>query len=248
MNASILQKAGLTQNESIAYLTLLTSGSLKASEILKKANLNSGKIYELLEGLKNKGLVSESNQNNIRFFTASPPKQILEYLTKQEEEFLIKKELIKKELPLLEKSRKNYVLEAKSITYTGLKGLRTAAYEALDSMKPGEEILTMGTISKKDKEINDFWIKFGAKRIAKRIPNRLIFSDKGPHFLNTKNMSLIQTRFLPSITPATVDVFGEDKIIIFNYEQPITSILIYDKNIAQSFKQFFEQLWAQAKP
>ncbi|MEI7960803.1 MAG: hypothetical protein WCI04_00550 [archaeon] len=123
-----------------------------------------------------------------------------------------------------------------------MKGLRTAANEALDSMKTGEEILTMGTVSQKDPEINKYWIQFGARRIAKKIPNRLIFSDPGPHFMNTKNRPLIKVRYLPSITPATVDVFGDDKIIIFNYEKPITSILIYDKNIAQSFKQFFEQL------
>jgi len=248
MDSSILEKVGLTRNESLTYLTLLSSGTIKVSEILKKSGLNSGKIYEILEALKNKGLVSESNINNVRFFTASPPVEIIDYLEKQEQELLVKKELLKRELPKLEGSRKEKVSEVKAITYIGMKGLKTATNEALDAMKPGEEILAMGTVSRKNQEINDYWIKFGAKRIAKNIPNRLIFSEKGDHYNNIKSKPLNYVRFLPSITPATIDIFGEDKIIIFNYETPITSILIYDRNIAQSFKQFFEQLWRQAKP
>jgi len=247
MDSFLLEKIGLTRNESVTYLTLLAGGTLKVSYILKKSGLNSGKIYEILESLKNKGLVSESNINNVRFFTASPPNEILDYLEKQEEELFTKKELIKKELPKLEKSRKEYFNESKAITYIGMRGLKTAAYEALSTMKSGEEIVSMGVTGFKDEKINAFWKAFGAKRQEKRITARHIFSEKGKFFEEFRRVPLQKSRILPSITPTTVDIFGEDKAIIFNYQEPITSILVYDKNIAQSFKQFFEQLWAQAK-
>jgi len=68
-----LENVGLTKNESIVYLTLLRIGTAKTGEILNKSHLNSGKIYEILESLKEEGLVSESIINNIRHFTAAPP-------------------------------------------------------------------------------------------------------------------------------------------------------------------------------
>lgn len=247
MESAVLEKAGLTKNESRTYLALLSGGTLKVSDILRKSGLNSGKIYEILEALKSKGLVSESNINKVRFFTASPPSEILEYIERQEQEISERKELIKKELPRLEKSRKEYFKETKAITYVGMKGLKTAAYEALASMKPGEEIASMGITGFKDEKINAFWKAFVAKRLEKKVFARHIFSEKGRFFEEFQKVPLQESRVLPSITPATVDIFGKDKIIIFDYQEPITSILIYDRNIAQAFKQFFEQLWAKAK-
>jgi len=82
MESETLEKIGLTKNESIVYLTLVKSGSIKTAEILKKSGLNSGRIYDTLESLKHKGLISESNINGVKHFTASPPNQLKEYLKK----------------------------------------------------------------------------------------------------------------------------------------------------------------------
>ena len=80
MDTKPLEKIGLTRNESLVYLTLLRLGVSRTGEILKKSQLNSGKIYEILESLKVKGLASESVINNVKHFAAAPPKQILEYV------------------------------------------------------------------------------------------------------------------------------------------------------------------------
>ena len=79
METETLEKIGLTKNESIVYLTLVKSGSIKTAEILKKSGLNSGRIYDTLESLKHKGLVSESSINGVKHFTASPPDQLKDY-------------------------------------------------------------------------------------------------------------------------------------------------------------------------
>ena len=54
----ILQEIGLTRNEIKVYTSLLDLGESKTGEILKKSGLNSGKIYEILDSLQKKGLVS----------------------------------------------------------------------------------------------------------------------------------------------------------------------------------------------
>ena len=66
MDIKVLERIGLTRNESLVYLTLLRNGTSKTGEILKKSGLNSGKIYEILDSLEKKGMVSESSINNIK--------------------------------------------------------------------------------------------------------------------------------------------------------------------------------------
>ncbi len=53
MEPEILGKIGLTRNEALVYLTLLRIGSSKAGEIIKQSGINSGRIYETFESLKN---------------------------------------------------------------------------------------------------------------------------------------------------------------------------------------------------
>ena len=100
MNTDNLQKIGLTKNESIVYLALLKLGTTKTGEILKFSNLNSGKIYEILESLKIKGLASESSINNIKHYTAAPSKKLLYYINQK------KKELQKEEKIYVTKNSK----------------------------------------------------------------------------------------------------------------------------------------------
>ena len=247
MKPEILEKIGLTKNESTVYLTLLQIGTSKSGKILKKSKLNSGKIYEILESLKLKGLVSESVINNIKHFTSAPPTQILEYIKKKKQEIVDEENSIKSALPMLEKLQNNSKKEVQAVTYMGLRGIKTAVDEALDSMKPGEEILAMGVTKLKDTKLNLFWKSWSLKRIQRKINVKMIFSEKSDYLQDFKKMKYTQVRTLTAFTPVTVDVFGKDKVLILNYPEPTSCILIYDKNTATSFTQFFEQMWKTAQ-
>lgn len=248
MEPRLLERIGLTRNESIIYIALLKLGTSKTGEILKASHLNSGKIYEILEGLKVKGLISESIINNVKHFTAAPPLQLLDYLDKKKKGLEKDETLIHSMLPDLEKLRTITIKEAKAVTYTGLRGIKTAADEALAGMKPGEVMLGMGITVHKDPGFNKFWRQWSKERIERKIHARHIFSEKSSYFSEFKLLRHTEARILTGITPVTIDVFGEDKVLILNYEEPTSCILIYDRNTATSFRQFFEQLWKIAKP
>ncbi len=245
-----LERAGLTRNESIIYLTLLRLGTSKVSQILQGSNINSGKIYEILEGLKSKGLISESIINNVRHFTAATPLHILEYIEEKKKELEKNENTIKSFIPEIEKMRRVTPKFSKAITYTGFKGMKTAVNEAFTQLHAGDEILTMGITEMKDKKINKFWETFTQKRISKKITAKHIFSERGWFFKKFKNMKYTQSRVLEAFTPVAVDIFDKDKVLIHNYGKPelISCVLIYDENTAISFTHFFNQLWKLAKP
>jgi sugar-specific transcriptional regulator TrmB len=243
-----LENIGLTKNESLVYLTLLQLGTSKTGEILKKSGLNSGKIYEILEALKVKGLVSESITNKVKHFTAAPPSQLLEYVERKRETLQKEEENIRALLPELEGLRKITLKAVQTFTYIGFRGIKTAADEALAAMRPDEEIVAMGITVHKDRKYNEFWKRWSKERISKKINARHLFSEKSSYFENFRHMQYTDARVLTAITPVAIDIFGEDKVLILNYEEPASCILIYDKNTATSFRQFFEQLWRIAKP
>jgi len=247
MDTKTLEKIGLTRNESIVYLTLLKLGTSKTGDILKNSGLNSGKIYEILESLKSKGLVSEAIINNVKSFSAAPPIQILKWLDIKKEEITKDERLIKKELPKLDMLRKEGIKEVKSITYTGFKGFKTAVEEAYSFLKEGDEILGMGLTGKKDKKFNDFWLRFGKEREKRKIKAKHLFSERSEYLKSYQKIGLTENRVLEGLTPVTVDIFGKDKVLILNYSEPTSCILIYDENTATSFRNFFYQMWKIAK-
>lgn len=243
MDTKTLENIGLTKNESKVYLSLLKEGTSKSGGILKQSGLNSGKIYEILDSLKKKGLISESLINNVKHFTAAPPSQILEYLHKQKEELEKDEEEIKKEIPLLEKLRQTKSKEIKAVVYMGLRGIKTAADEALDGMEKGQEILAMGVTEKKNEKFNEFWRQWTLRRIQRKIQAKHIFSEKGNYAEEFRKIRHTEVRVLNGLTPVTIDIFGKDKVLILNYDEPVSCTMIYDKNTATSFINFFYQLW-----
>jgi sugar-specific transcriptional regulator TrmB len=243
-----LERIGLTKNESRVYLALLQLGTSKTGEILKEAGLTSGKIYEILEGLKRKGLVSESHINGIKHFTAAPPVQLVNYLERKKESLARDEADTLILLPQLEKLRALKIAELRATVYSGLHGIKTAADESLAAMKLGEEIVTMGATSLKDTKYNQFWLRWQVQRVKRRITQRVIFSERSKYFEEFKQKRHTNVRVLTAITPVAVEVFGTDRTLILNYTEPSSAILIYDKNTATSFRHFFEQLWKIAKP
>jgi len=68
-----LQELGLNRRESICYTALLELGSSKTGAIVKKTGIPSSKIYEILDKLINRGLVSYIKIGKIKHYQASDP-------------------------------------------------------------------------------------------------------------------------------------------------------------------------------
>ena len=247
MDIETLEKIGLTKNESIVYLTLVKSGTIKTAEILKKSRLNSSRIYDTLESMKHKGLISESNINGVKHFTASPPNQLKDYFQQRLNQLKQEEPIIEKAIPQLNLIRNISIESSRATIYTGLRGLKTAVDEPFEKVGKDEEILAMGVTALKDEKINRFWINWSPKRINQKIVAKHLFSEKSKFYDEFKKMKYTEAKFLEGITPVTIDIFGTKTVLIMNYKEPISCILIQDKNTVQSFRQFFYQLWKIAK-
>ncbi|MBU3923882.1 MAG: hypothetical protein KJ592_03120 [Nanoarchaeota archaeon] len=241
-----LQEIGLTESEAKVYLALLETGQATTGKIIDKAQISSGKIYEILDKLINKGLASFIIKNKTKYFQATSPNRILDYVHKKQDEMKLKEQSIKTQLPnllLLNKKENNNQITL----YTGFKGIHSAIYEALENLSSKDKIQTMGVTSNKNEKFNLMWQAWHKKRINKKISCQILFSkDNSEYYKSFKNMKLTQVKNIEGITPSAIDIVG-NQTLIFTYKNQPSCLQIKNPEITQSFKIFFETLWQSTK-
>ncbi|MBW2982414.1 hypothetical protein KY343_06045, partial [Candidatus Woesearchaeota archaeon] len=248
MRKEILEEIGLTKSEINVYLALLELGSTTTGKIVDKSKASSSKIYEILDKLMQKGLVSYIIKSGVKYFEAAAPERIMDYMKEKERKFNSQKDELKKILPELELKRKLSKYKSEATIFKGVKGMETAFYDALNLLKPRDEHLAFG-IPKRSEQVSRFFLKFNKERARRKIKNRIIFTDevrKDPKTVQQtypKNNPLAKVKFTKEVIPASIDIFN-NRIVIFpsEVEEPLI-IVIDNKEIAESFRVQFEKWW-----
>jgi len=247
MNKQLLEEIGLTKGEIAVYLTLLKIGETTTGKIIEEAQISSGKIYEILDKLIKKGLVSYTIKEKTRYFTAASPKRILDFLYEKEKELEIQEKELIKELPLLLEMQKSKKKKYETKLFIGFKGIQSAIFEALDELTSKDEVLAMGIVSSKEEKYNILWQNWHRQRIKRKIICKAIFSDKGTDYYKAfKKMRYTKLKVLEGITPSAIDVIG-NKVLIFTYKEEPSCLSITNEEIAKSFTAFFNTLWNISK-
>src|SRR3989344_1268060 len=101
MDTRLLEDIVLTKSEVSVYLALLDLGSSSTGKIVDKSQVSSSKIYEILDRLMQKGLVSFVIKEGVKHFEAAPPDRILDYAEEKEKEMKQQKEGLKSLIPEL---------------------------------------------------------------------------------------------------------------------------------------------------
>src|SRR3989344_8787493 len=101
MDISILKEVGLTDGEIKVYLALLELGSSTTGPMINKSGIARSIIYQILEKLMQKGLVSQIIKEKTKYFQAAEPNRILGYIDEREKQLDDNKKKIEKLLPEL---------------------------------------------------------------------------------------------------------------------------------------------------
>jgi len=240
-----LEKIGLTEGECQVYQALVELGLSSAGNITKKANIGSSKVYEVLQRLMNKGLVSFVIKNGVRYYDATPPERLIDFLDEKKEGIEQAQTEIKKIIPEIQAKRKFVEEKNQTVVYTGIQGPKIVLNEILESGKKGIPNYGFGTdIDPYAKYIPHILNKYINEAKKYKFKTKLIFT-KG---FKSPNITA-QIRYLPKeyLFPVRTMIYG-NKVAIVDFSKPITTIIIEKKEIADSYKQHFELLWKLAKP
>src|SRR3989344_3939777 len=106
MEIQKLKEIGLTDSEAKVYLTLLKIGQVTAGALTKETKLHKSRVYECLNRLIDKGLVSFVVKDFAKYFSATHPERLISYLDEKKKHIDAEKEEIKRIIPSLLKEKK----------------------------------------------------------------------------------------------------------------------------------------------
>ncbi len=247
----LLQKLGLTDSEAKVYLALLKIGEFTSKgAILKEAKIAPSKIYHILDKLMDKGLVSTITKNNVMRFAAAPPARLKDYLERKKQEVAEEEQTAAELLPQLELSYKAFREKTTAEIFIGWQGLETAYSTILAGLKRGDDVYVLGASQGADSEkTKRFFLKYGLKAHLKGIKVKIIFNATARQYVSEiekETKIAFDKKFLFKTTPVEVAVAKDVTAIVMLKAEPLV-ILIRDKETAESFTTYFEELWGIAK-
>ena len=89
MVENLLAKAGLSPREVTVFMALGAKGEMMASELSKETGIIRTNVYDILESLIRKGLVSYVIRDGNKFFRSSDPEKLLDYVDTQKRDLRI---------------------------------------------------------------------------------------------------------------------------------------------------------------
>jgi len=231
MDTSNLEKLGLTRNESIIYISLLKLGSTSAQNLIKESELHRSRVYDALESLQRKGLVSHVIKDFKKYFQAVDPDQLLKYLEEQ-------KEYLKEVLPKLNQIKGMKKEEINATIYKGKEGLKAIHSEML---KEGKDVRVLGAKGLIFSELKYFMPNFERERIKKKMHWICLWDKRSVEQERMKD-SLVKGKTLPSGSDSNgvVNIFGDKVAIVLWKELYPTGFMIENKDIADAFRKWFD--------
>lgn len=248
MDTKALEKIGLTKSEISVYIALLKLGQTTAGPIVDEAKVTRSKIYDILERLKNKGLVSHITKESTKYFSAADPKNILHYLEEKEKEMKGDRESVKEILPelLLQQTlaEKGKIAEI----FVGMRGMENAFQVLINDFNFQETYYAFGAGKGENvKQVQLFFLKLHQQRIKKKVRSKIIFNESSRGLFESQEKSkLVESRYLMGSTPTAINIYHDFTIIAILNKEPIT-FLIRNKETADSFKEYFKAMWKSAK-
>ncbi|MBI2634814.1 hypothetical protein HYW82_04060 [Candidatus Peregrinibacteria bacterium] len=236
----ILISLGLTDKESKVYLACTQKGTAPVSDIAHIAGINRVTAYDILEKLKQKGLVSFFNQDKIRYFSSINPEILLEEFEKRTND-------LRRSIPKFRRLT-GEINHPRVRYFEGLEGIKLIYADTLTSKT---DILNYSN----SYEIRIHWPNYDDEYIAKRVKKKIFLKgicpkDKAGELVHAQDKSACrEMRLLP---PKQFDFTNEiniydDKVAIISFKDELIGMIIESSEIANSQRAIFNMCWQFAE-
>lgn len=239
-----LEEIGLKPAEAKVYLALLKLRETTIGSIIKETGLYKNDIYSSLDKLIKLGLASYFVKNRAKHFRASSPTKLKEILKEKEKK-------IDEIMPELESMKRIKKEEIKTEIFEGYNGLKTVLKEQLNIVKKDDIIYVINlSVTLPLQKYSLLWNQKEIERQKKGAKTKVLTQKRFKKDIKKeyKKYKLREDRFLDLEIPSTLTIFKDYvEIIVFKENKEPTIFLIKDKDLADSYHQYFNILWKQAK-
>jgi len=244
-----LKELGFLPNEIKVYESLLGIGETTVGGIINDLKIHRQIVYNALDTLEKRGLVSKTMKNRVYHFKPTDPEVIVENAQKQE---LIAQRLVQVIKSEMSKTKINNSIDI----YNGKEGVRKFYLQMMNNISKNGVINIIQGGAQAYQQVADLDFiskKLDPIRVKKNITSRNIMSEQdrleNSRYLKKVAGSLRQTRFLPydnMINPVFTDIWDNRVSFIATGSNPF-AIDIRNEEFYKSYMDHFEVLWKMAK-
>lgn len=206
------------------------------------------KIYEILDNLIKKGLVSHIIKNNTKHFLATDPERIIDYLENKKKEIDKSEEEIRKILPSLKGQKERIENKTQATLFEGFRGVKSFYELVLRSSSRNDEVFVMGIPRYAADRYEGYFLDWNQRRSRKGVKAKIIFDyDVKKLGRKREGIKLTHVKYLTQelTTPAWILIYREGVVTIHMTDSPIC-VLIKDEEVVRSYTHFFNLVWNNA--
>ena len=236
-----LRKIGLSEGEITVYSSLIDFGASTVNDIHEKTGIERRNIYDILNKLIERGLVTYITENKRKFFRTSHPMKITGYLEEKESEIRDIKEEIREEIPSLIKKFEVNRPKISAEVYRGADGIK-AVWEDMLNYKEGYWIGAGRYVPKK---FPVFFANWDRRRVKLKIKWFTLLRAELKKEIK-KPLRLEQMKFLPerfSGNPTVIGIFGNKVVNLLYLSDEFFAFVIENKELAEDYKRYHKYLW-----
>lgn len=229
-----LKQFGLHKTEIAIYLHLLEEGLSTPPQIAKGTGIARTNCYNVLESLREKGLIEVQSQGKRKAYLASDPEALLKNLE-------LKKAAVERLLPDLRALHTIQKNKPKIRFYDGWEQVKQIYWETLQA----EEIFALGSLS----HISDIQEAFLNTYVQGIKTRGIVFHDILPQSsaeqVGKQWKQILKGFYDYQVVPSNFDEFEtdiliwDDNIAIVALEKPIFGTVITNPPLAKTFRTMF---------
>lgn len=245
MELEILTKFGLTNVEAQIYLEIFKLKESQIGMIIKKTGLHRGTVYNSINNLIEKGFVSFVNKSGVRHYKTCDISAFGNFVENKQRELIENKKKVEGFLSELGKINED-VGEQDVSVFHGVEAFKTAFFQIYDYCKKNDcEYLFQGRGGEMYDSVGEAFYTYTQKLKDKmKIQCRVILSkETKSHFFHRYASGDIKHLSVKLSSPVSFWIYGDNVLIVLFKENPLTTIRIRSKSLADGFRNYFDYLW-----
>ena len=240
MDLNFLKKIDLSDGEIKIYSTLVSSGAARVNKIHEATGIERRNIYDILNKLIEKGLVSYINENGTRLYNVGTPEKIMNYINEKENKLQEIKMEVEHILPELNNALSSRREEIYAEIYRGGEGMKTVFEDSLNY----PEIYWIGGGRYMPKMFPTWTANWTRKRIKRKVQVHYLarheMREEVPKPYGYEKMKFLPEEF--SKSPVVIGIYG-DKVVNYLFGKTILATVTKSKDLAESYKAYHKYLW-----
>ncbi len=151
-----LMKLGLSKAEATLYLTLLKIGASEVQALIKETGFYKANVYDSLERLCEKGIISKIIENNKRVYQLQKPEALIEFVHKKKEEIEQQEQIAMHLATDVELAKKHIHSPENAMVFIGISGVKQVYSEIITEKL---DYLVFGSPRESEEIIGDYYWK-----------------------------------------------------------------------------------------